>query len=80
MANLSCSRASRKCSSFATKHFQRKLLKIFDLHPPLICGANKHVKSEMLSNRHTDTHTHRPSTVTLTVHVRRGLISNWDNK
>ena len=27
----------------------------------------------MLSNRHTDTH--RPSTVTLTAHVRRGLIS-----
>ena len=27
-------RTNRKCSSFATKHFQRKSLKIFDLHPP----------------------------------------------
>ena len=35
MADLSCSRTNRKRSSFATKHFQRKLLKIFDLHPPL---------------------------------------------
>ena len=34
MADLSCSRTNRKRSSFATKHFQRKLLKIFDLHPP----------------------------------------------
>ena len=30
-----CSRTNRKRSSFATKHFQRKSLKIFDLHPPL---------------------------------------------
>ena len=28
-------RTNRKRSSFATKHFQRKSLKIFDLHPPL---------------------------------------------
>ena len=35
MADLSCSRTNRKHSSFATKHFQRKSLKIFDLHPPL---------------------------------------------
>ena len=35
MADLSCSRTNRISSSFATKHFQRKLLKIFDLHPPL---------------------------------------------
>ena len=32
---------------------------------------NNHVKSEMLSNRHT----HRPSTVTLAAHARRGLIN-----
>ena len=53
---------NRKRSSFATKHFQRKSLKIFDLHPPprrlvsFVVRIN-HVKSEMLSNRHTDTHT-----------------------
>ena len=29
----------------------------------------------MLSNRHTDTQTHRPTTVTLAAHARRGLIS-----
>ena len=29
----------------------------------------------MLSNRHTHTQTHRPSTVTLAAHVRRGLIN-----
>ena len=27
-------RTNRKRSSFATKHFQRKSLKVFDLHPP----------------------------------------------
>ena len=41
---------------------------------------NNHVKSEMLSNRHTDgqTHTHRDTQtkyVTLAVHVHRGLMS-----
>ena len=35
MADSSRSRTNRKRSSFATKHFQRKSLKIFDLHPPL---------------------------------------------
>ena len=35
MADLSCSPTNRKRSSFATNHFQRKSLKIFDLHPPL---------------------------------------------
>ena len=35
MADLSCSCINRKSSGFATKHFQRKLLKIFDFHPPL---------------------------------------------
>ena len=37
----------------------------------IVCGTNNHVKSEMLSNRHT----HRPSTVTLAAHARRGLIN-----
>ena len=32
---LARSCTNRKRSSFATKHFQRKSLKIFDLHPPL---------------------------------------------
>ena len=32
---LSRSRTNRKRSSFATKHFQGKSLKFFDLHPPL---------------------------------------------
>ena len=45
----------------------------------IVCGTNNHVKSEMLSNRHTDTQTdtqtHRPSTVTLAAHARRGLIT-----
>ena len=53
-------RTNRKRSSFATNHFQRKLLKIFDLYPPprsIVCGTNKHVKSEVLSNRHTHTDT-----------------------
>ena len=75
MADLSYSRTNRKRSSFATKHFQRKSLKIFDLHPPLrrlvsfvACGTNNHAKSEMLSNRHTDT-------VTLAAYARRGLTS-----
>jgi len=35
MADLSYSRTNRKRSSFATKHFQRKSLKIFNLHPLL---------------------------------------------
>ena len=59
-ADLSCSRTNRKSSSFATKHFQRKSLKLFDLHPPLrrlvLFVAQR--KSKMLSNRHTHTHTH----------------------
>ena len=33
-----------------------------------------HSWSEMWLNRQTDTHTHRPSTVTLAAHARRGLI------
>ena len=35
MANLAYSRTNRKRSSFATKIFQRKSLKLFDLHLPL---------------------------------------------
>ena len=30
--NVAVCRTNRKCSSFAAKHFQRKSLKIFDLH------------------------------------------------
>ena len=40
----------------------------------IILDTNNHVKSEMLSNRHT--HTHRPSTVTVAVHARRGLLTD----
>ena len=64
---------NRKRSSFATKHFQRKS-QIF--RPSSVtekvsigCGTNKHMKSEMLSSRHTHTQTHRPSTVTLAAHA-----------
>jgi len=35
MVDLSYSRTNRNRSNFATKHFQRKSLKIFDLHLPL---------------------------------------------
>ena len=42
------------------------------------------MKSEMLSNRHTDTHTHRqtdrPSTVTFAAHARRGLMIIHEHK
>ena len=45
-----------------------------------VCGTNNHVKSELLSNtqtdRQTDTQTHRPSTVILAAHARRGLITS----
>ena len=43
----------------------------------ILCGTNNHVKSELLSNRHThtDIQTHRPSTVTLAAYARRGLTS-----
>ena len=36
----------------------------------IVCGTNNHVKSEMLSNRHTHTQTHRSSTITLAAHAR----------
>ena len=51
---------------------QIKLLDIFEpssaAEVSIVCGTNKHVKNEMLRN------THRPSTVTLAAHARRGLI------
>ena len=77
MADLSCNCTNRKHSCFATKLFQRKSLKIFDPSSAaekvsIVCGTNNHVKSEMLSKRHTDRQTNKPST--LAVHVRRGLI------
>ena len=58
MADLSCCHTNSKHSSFATKHFQRKSL--YDFRPSsaaakvaIVSGTNNHVKSEMLSNRHT---------------------------
>ena len=68
MANLSCSRTNRKRSSFATKHFQRKSLKIFDLHPPLRRLVSFVARIITWKVRH------RPSTVTLAAHARQGLI------
>ena len=69
MANLSCRRTNRKRSSFATKHFQRKLLNFRPSSAAekvsIVCSTNKHVKSEMLSNRHTHTHTHTHTSVVL---------------
>ena len=38
----------------------------------MICAVYSYAKSEMLSN----THTHRPSTVTLAVHARQGLMTD----
>ena len=74
MADLSCSRTNKKRSSFTTKHFQRKSLNFRPSSAAekvsIVCGTNNHVKSEMLSNRHT----HRPSTVTFAAHARRGLM------
>ena len=47
----------------------------------IVCGTNNHVKSEMLSNRGWRARLrqtpHRPSTVTLAAHARRGLITRW---
>jgi len=64
--------------------FRENRLKFAAEKVSIVCGTNNHVKSEMLSNRYTDTqthtHTHRPSTVTLAAHARRGLITtNADN-
>ena len=85
MADLSCRSTNRKCSSFAMKHFQRKSLKIFNLHPPLrrlvLLWHEQSREKQMLSNRHThtqtNTQTHRPSTVTLAVHARRRLTTYY---
>ena len=63
MADLSCSRTNRKRSSFATKHFQRKSLKIFDLHPPLrrlvlfVVGIIAWKVRCWVTDTHTDTQT-----------------------
>ena len=69
---------NRKRSSFATKHFQRKSLKIFDLHPPprRLVSFVAQINTWKVRCWVTDTHTqiHRPSTVTLAAHARRGLI------
>ena len=74
MADLTCSRTNRKHSSFATKHFQRNRLNFRPSSAAekvsIICGTDNPVKSETLGDRHT----HRPSTVTLAAHARRGLI------
>ena len=76
---LTCGCTNRKRSSFATKYFQRKLL---NFRPSsgaekvsIVCGMNNHVKVRCWV-RHIDTHTHthRPSTVTLSAHARQGLI------
>ena len=75
MADLSCSRTNRKHTSFATKHFHFRPSSVAE-KVSIVCGTNNHMKSEMLSNRHThrDRQTHRPSIVTLAAHARRGLI------
>ena len=80
MADLSCSCTNRISSSFATKHFQRESLKIFDLHPPLrrlVSFVAQIIAWKVrcwVTDTQTHTQTHRPSTVTLTAHARRGLI------
>ena len=76
------SRTNRKRSSFATKHFQRKSLKIFDLHPPLrrLVSFVAWIITWKVRCWVTDTHhtqTHRPSTVTLAAHARRGLMMTY---
>ena len=64
MANLSYSRTNRKCSNFATKHFQGKSLKIFDLHPPLrrlVLFVTQIITWKVrcwVTDTHTDTHAH----------------------
>ena len=60
MANLSCSRTNRKRFSFTTKHFQRKSLKVFDLHPLLRRLVSFVAQIIALKVRCwvTDTHTH----------------------
>ena len=40
-----------------------------------VCSANNHSSSEMSSNRHKHTQTHKSSTVTLVAHACRGLIT-----
>ena len=77
MANLyrTVCRTNRKHSSFITKHFQRKSRKIFDLHLPLrrLVSFVARINTWKVRCWVTDTQTHRPSTVTLAAHARRGL-------
>ena len=74
MADLSCSRINRKRSSFATKHFQWKSLKILDLHLSLrLVSFVARIITWKVRCWVTDTQTHRPSTITLAVHAHRGL-------
>ena len=60
----------RKRSSFATKHFQSKCF--------VVLGKLLSFVARIITFKVrcwvTDTHTHRPSTVTLAAHARRGLI------
>ena len=81
MTDLSCSRMPYKTGNALALQrsiFRENRLKFRPSSTAekvsIVCGMKKHVKSEMLSNRHTDTHTHthRPSTVTLAAHARRG--------
>jgi len=75
---LARSCTNRKRSSFATKHFQRKLLKIFDLHPLLrkLLLFVARIITFKVRCWVTDTHTHTdPSTVTLAAHACWGLTS-----
>ena len=80
MADLSHSRTNRKHSSFATKHFQRRSLKLFDLHPPLerlLSFVARIITFKVrcwVTDTHTHRQTHRTSTVTLAAHARQGLM------
>ena len=80
MADLSSSHTDRKRSSFATKHFQRKSLKIFDLHSPLrrLVSFVERIITWKVRCWVTDTQTQRPSTVTLAAHTCRALITQED--
>jgi len=79
MADLSYSRTNRNRSSFATKYFQRKSLKVFDLHPPLrriVSFVARIITWKVkcwVTDTQTDTHTQTISTVTLAAHACQGL-------
>ena len=80
MADLSYSRTNKKCSSFATKHFQRKSCKDFDLHLPLrrlVSFVARIVTRKVrcwVTDTHTGRQTHGPSTVTLAAQAHWGLM------